>query len=124
SPAMNALLREARFALRLLTKSPSFAAVAVLTLALGIGANTAIFTVADALLLKPLPYSAPGQLALVYATRTADRTAVGPFSYPRFELLRQPQRQLSSLDVFTNDNLNHTRRAHPRQITPARVSCS
>ncbi|MHB8484388.1 MAG: ABC transporter permease [Candidatus Acidiferrales bacterium] len=116
--------QDLRYAVRLLAKSPGFAAVAVLTLALGIGANTAIFTVADALLLKPLPYSAPGQLALVYATRTADRTAVGPFSYPRFELLRQRERSFSSFAVFTNDNFNLTGRGEPQQISAARVSWS
>lgn len=121
---MNALLQDLRYALRLLAKSPGFTAVAVLTLALGIGANTAIFTVADALLLKPLPYSDPGQLALVYATRTADRTVVGPFSYPRFELLRQRERSFSSFAVFTNDNFNLTGRGEPQQISAARVSWS
>ena len=121
---MNALLQDLRYALRLLAKSPGFTAVAVLTLALGIGANTAIFTVADALLLKPLPYSAPQQLALVYATRTDDRTAVGPFSYPRFELLRQRERSFSSFAVFTNDTFNLIGRGEPQQISAARVSWS
>jgi putative ABC transport system permease protein len=119
---MNTLLQDTRYALRLLTKAPGFAAVAVLTLALGIGANTAIFTVADALLLKPLPYSDPQKLALVYATRTDDRTAVGPFSHPRFELLRQRERSFSSFAVFTNDNFNLTGRGEPQQISAARVS--
>ncbi|MGH9864577.1 MAG: ABC transporter permease, partial [Candidatus Acidiferrales bacterium] len=121
---MISLLQDLRYAARLLAKSPGFAAVAILTLALGIGANTAIFTVADALLLKPLPYSDPQHLVLVYATRDADRTAVGPFSHPRFELLRQRVRSLSSFAVFTFDRFNLTGRGEPRQIPSARVSWS
>jgi putative ABC transport system permease protein len=62
---MKNLLRDARYALRLLVRKPAFAVVAILTLALGIGANTAIFTVIHALLIKPLPYSAADRLVVV-----------------------------------------------------------
>ena len=62
---MRNILRDVRQGVRLLARAPGFTAVAVLTLALGIGANTAIFTVTYAILLKPLPYSNPDEIVLV-----------------------------------------------------------
>ena len=78
---MTTWLRDARFGLRLLRKNPGFTAVAVLALALGIAANTAIFSVVYATLLAPLPYPEPDQLVMVWSRIQGNRnvSAAGDF---------------------------------------------
>src|SRR5690349_4210946 len=78
--------RDAAYALRLMRRSPGFTCVVVLSLALGIGANSAIFSVMDAVVLKSLPVKNPEQLYLLWPSGTK---GTGAFSYPGFDVLRR-----------------------------------
>jgi putative ABC transport system permease protein len=111
-----------RHSLRLLMKNPAFSLLAIFTLAIGIGANTAIFTVAHALLLQPLPYADPSRLVLITGERKTDGSRLGPLSYPRFQQLEDHSRSFASLSAFAGDAFNITGRGDPGQILGARVT--
>src|ERR1700680_193539 len=100
------MLSDLRFALRMLAKSPGFTAIAILTLALGIGANTAIFSVVNALLLKPLPFPGPQQLVAFGMTNTRQKGTqdnLGSLSYPDFFDFRSQNRTLSSIAIYRDE---------------------
>jgi len=97
---MELLFQDLRYALRQMAKSRGFAAIAILTLALGIGSNAAIFSFVDALYLKPLPVAHPERLVRIYAKGPSGHYGAG-FSYPEFEQLRDHNASFSSLAVET-----------------------
>src|SRR5262245_42640767 len=96
------LWQDLRFGMRMLWKSPGVTAIAVLSLALGIGANTAIFSLIDVTLLRMLPVKDPQRLALFSITRQSQRDY--DFSYPSFERLRENQHAFSGLIAASSAN--------------------
>src|SRR5262249_48471884 len=94
---MNSLLQDLRYGARMLLKKPGFTLIAVLMLALGIGANTAIFSLADKLLIRSLPVREPGELALLSAERVNPRFLNTIFSYPDYLDYRDRNEALSGL---------------------------
>jgi predicted permease len=96
-PFIETALQDLRFAFRMLRKNPGFSAIAVLTLALGIGANTAIFSVVYAVLLKPLPYADSEQLFTVFQQDIKNPKNVNGFSFPNLHDLREQSEIFSDL---------------------------
>jgi macrolide transport system ATP-binding/permease protein len=98
APVVENLARDLGYAVRTLRRSPGFTAVAVLALALGIGANTTAFTALDAVALRPRPVQDPDRLARVYRSTPAD--ACGPMSYPDYADYRDRSRVFSDLSML------------------------
>jgi predicted permease len=114
------MLTDIRYALRTMLRAPAFAATAALTLAIGIGANTAIFTVVYALLLKPLPFRDANRLLYVHDTFPA--VANASVSMPKFVTLRDGNRSLSSLAATSPASLTVTGIGDPQILGVTRVS--
>lgn len=109
---MEILLQDLRFGARVLLKNPGFSAVTVLTLALGIGANAAVFSLVDGILLRPLPFSAPQNLVSITGT------------YPKgaFVSLREEMQSLDAAAYFEGHEFNLTGRGEPLRLSGALVS--
>jgi putative ABC transport system permease protein len=114
------MLNDLRFAFRMLARTPSFTLAAVLTLALGIGANAAIFTVVYAVLLRPLPFPNPEQL--IYAHDTSVTVPSASISWRKYVALRDRNRSLAALGAITPGGITLTGRGEPQQIAVSRVS--
>ena len=119
---MSTVLQDLRFAFRMLRKSPGFAAVAVLTLALGIGANTAIFSVVNGVLLNPMPYPQPDQLVALYS-RTA-QFSNSSISYPNFLDWERENRSFSALAAYRSDDFTLTGVGEPERVPVEFVSAT
>ena len=110
-------MNDLRFAFRQLLKNPGFAAVAALTLALGIGANTAIFSMIDAVLLKNLPVKDPEQLVALAASFDAAGRQRISFSYPAFEALRERNQVFSGAFAYSGSWLNFSANAQTERVS-------
>jgi putative ABC transport system permease protein len=117
---MNALLRDLRYGLRAMLKRPGFTVVAVLTLALGIGANTAIFSVVHAVLLRPLPFDDAGRL--VYLTERNTQQEGLSLSWPDFADWRGQSRAFERMAAYNRDSYNLTGFGDPERLPAAQVS--
>ncbi len=104
-----------RYGLRMLMKSPGFALVAIFTLALGIGMNTAIFSVVNAVLLRPLPYAEPERLVRVYSAHLKRGLARSSFSFPDFADIRSEQQSFDAIAAF-NDSSSALAGDVPEQV--------
>jgi putative ABC transport system permease protein len=117
---MNTFLQDLRYGARMLFKNPGFTLIAVITLALGIGANTAIFSVVNGVLLKPLPYSEPEQLIRVFErSRTQPKF---PMSGGNFQDYREQNSTLSGLALYTRQDLELSQEDKPERLAALRVS--
>jgi len=120
--SLDVFVQDIRFGLRLMRKSPGFTAVAILTLALGIGANTAIFSVVNALLLRPLPYPNAGRLAIIWSAWGNETR--GPASGPEVVQLRQRSRAFEEITGVWVTSGTITGTAEPEQVRVGRTTAN
>jgi putative ABC transport system permease protein len=115
-------VQDLRYGVRILRKSPAFTAIAVITLALGIGANTAIFSIVDAVLLRSLPYRDPNQLVLMFDVPLDRPDALAGISYRDFTECRAQNRVFSQMAGNTFHDLTLTRAGEPAIVNTADVT--
>ena len=118
---MHTLWRDLRYGLRVLTKNAGFAAVAIVTLGLGIGANTAIFTVVNGVLLRPLPFSDPSRIVLVLEQNTHFPGIIST-SYENYKDWRDQSHSFESMQASCAANLTLTGAGEPERLTARRMT--
>src|SRR5215213_2177883 len=113
---MEALFQDMRYGIRTFLRSPGFTAVAILSLALGIGANTSIFSVINAVLLRPLPYQNPEHLLQVFLEHEQPGKGLETselWSYPKFEALRANNEAFEQVAAVSGQNFPITDTDNP-----------
>jgi putative ABC transport system permease protein len=115
---MDSFVRDLHYSLRMMAKAPGFTALVVITLALGIGANTAIFTVANSVLLRPLSYKDPSQLVRISTQRDGSCCV----SLPYFTVLADANRSFSGVAAYQYDAANLETTNGPEQVEAERVT--
>ncbi len=126
-PRLESVLADLKLALRRLRKAPGFAATVILTLAIGIGANTAVFSVVNSVLLKPLPYPDSGRLVSLWlnapgAAGLANFQKGLPLSASMYFTFSENNRTFQSLGIWTMQKVNVTGLARPEEVTAAFVT--
>src|SRR5271154_7183437 len=117
---MEKLIQDLRYGLRMLAKSPAFTAIAILTLALGIGANTALFSVVNGVLLNPLAYPESGQLVALYGKTTGFDHA--PINYLNFLDWQRDTQTFSSMAMYSNQDYNFIGTGEAERLTGYMIS--
>jgi hypothetical protein len=113
-------MSEVRYAIRQLLKSPGFTLVAILGLALGIGANVAFFSVVNSVFLRPLPYREPDRLVRLSSTNEAQNLTRVGFSYSRYLAVQEQQQVFSDLALSIGNAFTLTGRGDPEQLMASR----
>jgi predicted permease len=121
-PWLETLAQDIRYGLRMLRKNPGFSAAAVLTLSLGIGATTAIFSVVSVVLLKPLPYRESDRLAVIWTDNVKQSLHQERTSYPNFEDWRKQSRTFEDMAFSSAFTVNLTAGDEPERVIAARNS--
>ena len=121
---MDKFLQDLKYGIRMLAKSPGFTAIAILTLALGIGANTAIFSVVNAELLRPLPFRDATRLVSVASTNSRTHAAAASLSYPDFLDLRAQNQVFENMAAYTDGSFTLTGIDQPAHIVGSSVTAS
>src|SRR6476660_3862613 len=116
------MLQDLRHSFRLLAKNPLFALVGIVTLALGIGATTAVFTLVNALLIKPLPYQDPSRLVLLFEHFRDQQLDTIPVSPPEFLDYQSQLKSFDKLAAFDTTTFNISEHDLPERVFGAKVS--
>ena len=116
--------RDARHAVRMLVRSPGFSFVAVLTFALGIGVNTAVFSVFNGVLLRPLPYPEPDRITLIWMDNRRQNIREDITSYPNFRDWRDQSTSYAHMAAFTPSAFNLTGAEEPERLRGAQATAS
>ena len=119
---MDTLLRDLRYGFRVFAKNPDFSSIAIITLALGIGANTAIFSVVNAALLRPLPYQDPDRLVYVWSAEKARGINQSTVSIPDLRDWRQQNRVFDGMVGWWSGRYNLSGGDEPQQVSGWTVS--
>src|SRR5262245_40862010 len=118
------MFQDLQLGVRMLIKHPSFTVIAILTLALGIGANITIFTVVNAVLLRPLPYPAAERLVFLWSESPMQNIKERTSAYPNFSEWRDQNKSFEDLAVFDPTAVTLTGAAEPEQVMSVRTSAN